>query len=194
MLGVLGHRGVDEARKPHARLDGVVVHELELRHRVQVEPVRKLAAQEAPRARQRIDGLACMLLAREVGEEHPGVRQVGRDLDLGDRHPAHARILDLVGEQIGEFALDLVAHALRALGVLLHGSIIPSRPRVGAVRRSSLHRAGPAGSHVARLRTDVSLTRGDIAPRLRRAALASRCRECLQLQPTKTFQRSGRTM
>ena len=58
--------------------------------------------------------------AREVREEDLRVREVGGDLDLGDRHQADARILDLVAQQIGEFALDLVADPLCALRRFLH--------------------------------------------------------------------------
>jgi hypothetical protein len=42
------------------------------------------------------------------------------DLDTGDRDAPHARVLDLVAQQFGQLALDLLSDALRALRMPLH--------------------------------------------------------------------------
>src|SRR5581483_9424466 len=120
VLLVFLDRAVDERRQPHPGLDRVVVGEPELRHRVEVQAARQLAAQEAGRARQRRDRLLRVLFPREMREEHGRVREVGRDVDVRDRHTADARILELAGQHLRELALDLVTDALGALRVLLH--------------------------------------------------------------------------
>ena len=47
-----------------------------------------------------------------------------------------ARILDLVAQELGELLLDLVADALRALGVLFHAAVF-ERGIVGLWARDS---------------------------------------------------------
>ena len=46
---------------------------------------------------------------------HGRVRQIGRDINLRHGDTAHARILDLVDQQVPQLALDLIGQALRAL-------------------------------------------------------------------------------
>ena len=82
---------------------------------------------------QRAHGLVGVLAAGEMGDEHLRVRQVRRHLDRGDRDPPDARILDLVAQEVRQLALDLVADALRALRMSLHG-----RSRVRARARYSV--------------------------------------------------------
>src|SRR5437867_1080887 len=50
--------------------------------------------------------------------ENLRVRQIRRDFDRRHRDHPDARILDVQAEKIGELALDLVADAMRALGIL----------------------------------------------------------------------------
>ena len=72
---------VDQLRQAHAGLDRVVVGEVQLRHRVELHPVRELGAQEAGGALQRPHRLVGVLAAGEVRDEDLRVREVGRDFD-----------------------------------------------------------------------------------------------------------------
>ena len=64
-LAVRRHCVVDELRHLHAVLDRVVVGEVQLGHRIEPEPVRKLAAQEARGARERVHGGLGLLAPRD---------------------------------------------------------------------------------------------------------------------------------
>src|SRR5690242_18142276 len=119
-LAIGRHRLVDELRHPHARLDRIVVRERELRHRIEVQAPRQLAAQKTGGARQSLRRLVARFLAREMREAHGRMRQVGRNVDAGDRHRADARVLHLVTQEIGKLALDLIADAVGALGMTFH--------------------------------------------------------------------------
>src|SRR6185437_3805888 len=117
---VFSDRLVDQLRHPDTGFDRVVVGELQLRHRVEVEAPRELAAEEPGGSRERLRGILRRLLAREMREAHRRVRKVARDVDAGDRHRPDARVLDLVSKEIRALALDLVADAMGALGSTLH--------------------------------------------------------------------------
>ena len=67
---------VDQLRQAHAGLDRIVVREVELRHRVELHPVRELGAQEAGGALQRAHRLVGVLAAGEMRDEDLRVRQV----------------------------------------------------------------------------------------------------------------------
>ena len=88
---------------------------MKLRHRVKIQPVRELAAQESRRARQRRDRRLRMILAGEMRETNRRMREIRSHIDRCDRDRANARILDVVLQKISELALDLVAHAMRSL-------------------------------------------------------------------------------
>ena len=61
------------------------------------------------------DRLVAVLAPGQVREVHLRVRHVAGDLDVRHRHLSHARILDLVAQQIRELVLDLLGDALGAL-------------------------------------------------------------------------------
>ena len=86
----------------------------------------ELAAQESGRPRECLDRGFGTFAAGKVCEAHRRVRQIRRHVDAGDRHRADARILDLVGEQVRDFALNLVADAVRALRRALHSVLLTS--------------------------------------------------------------------
>ena len=75
--------------KPHAGLDRVVVDEVQLRHGVELQPMRQLAAQEAGGARQRLTRLVAVLAPGEVREDRPSRATGPRETSTrGDRHRA----------------------------------------------------------------------------------------------------------
>src|SRR5581483_12275947 len=58
---------------------------------------------------------------------------VGRDFDTGQRDHADARVLQLVAQDVGQLALDLVGDAAETLGVR-HGRTTPKSRSFGALR------------------------------------------------------------
>src|SRR6266446_6425577 len=120
VLMVFGNCVVDQLRQAQTRLDRIVVGEVQLRHAVQLEPVRELAAQISRGMLQRRDYRGRLLRAAEMRHEDLRVRKIRRDFDRRHRDHADARVLDVQPETIGELTLDLVTDALRALGVFLH--------------------------------------------------------------------------
>ena len=73
-----------------------------------------------------LTALVGVLAAGEMREEDLRVRQVGRDSTRGERDHADARVLQLVAQQLGELALDLVgdasaADALREMRCVIRG-------------------------------------------------------------------------
>src|SRR5204862_2304552 len=104
-----------------------VVGEMQLRHRVELHTVRELRAQESSGASERPHRLFGVLATLEIGHEDLRMREIGRNLDRGDRDAADARVLHLLAQQLRELALDLLADALRALRMLLHRTATTKR-------------------------------------------------------------------
>src|SRR5204862_2747511 len=104
---------VDQAREMVAPLDGFVVLEAKLWSGVHLDALRQLRAQETGRAPEALQGVRHLLLG-EQREEDLGVRKVRRDVDRRDGQHADARVAQLPGDEVREFALDQVAQFLRA--------------------------------------------------------------------------------
>ena len=107
------------------------MHEVQRRQGVDVQTLAQLAAHVAGGGRQAFDGLLDLLRAvLEHGEEDLRVRVVGRDLHFGDGDHADPWVFQLVGDDFGQIALDLVRDALTALRdgftVFCHDSVLLS--------------------------------------------------------------------
>src|SRR5579864_165997 len=123
MLTVRRDRLVDELRHADARFDRIVVDEMELRHRIEVQAARQLAAQETGRPREPAGCRLRGFLAGEMREADGRVREIRRHVDARDGDGSYARVLDLVLQEVGKLALNLVAHPVRTLRDSLHARL-----------------------------------------------------------------------
>src|SRR5450755_3282697 len=115
VLAVFGDGVVDQLGQTKTGFNGIVVHEMELRHRIEREPVRELSAQVSSRMLQGCNRGRRLLLAGQMREKNLGVRKVGGHFDRGDSDHADPRVLDVQLQQIAKLALDLIADPLRTL-------------------------------------------------------------------------------
>ena len=99
---------VEDRRGRLAALHRLVVHEAQLGRGVELDAPGELRAQEPRGASQALAGVRQLFLLQN-GEENLGVREIRRYVDRGDGHHAHARIAQLVLQEIGQLALDLIA-------------------------------------------------------------------------------------
>src|SRR5579862_8606170 len=97
--------------------------------------MRKLRAQEPGGMLQRLHRIGSLRGTGEMGEEYLGMRQIRRDFDAGHGDHADPRILHVQAQKIGELTLDLIADAMRPLGVLLHRWAPVSSRRSASMRR-----------------------------------------------------------
>src|SRR5690606_16216045 len=99
----------EELLDPHGVLQRTVELEAQLRDSSDVKALAQLSANERGRGRQTLQGLRLARLVPHDPDVDARVEEVRRDLDLGDRHMADTRVLDLALEDLGDLASELLS-------------------------------------------------------------------------------------
>lgn len=112
-FGAVGVRLVDQPRHLDGPFDGLVVMEMQRRHRVDMQAPEQLVVQMAGGMRERFQRL--LRVAGQRGEVDLRVGVIRRQLDALDCHDPDARIFDLA-QQFRQIALDLIGDLDIAIG------------------------------------------------------------------------------
>ena len=105
---------VEDGQHARAALGRIVLFDVQLRYALKAQ-----LAQSAAHERHRVPKSAQCLLPLgqrpDDGDPHVGVAQVGRDLNVRDRHEADARVIDLAPDNLAYLLAQQLVDARRAL-------------------------------------------------------------------------------
>src|SRR6185295_5584391 len=106
--------------------------ELQLGHALQPQARSDLAPEERRRALERARRIAPRLVVAESREMHARDLQVRADVHTRQRHEPDPRVVDLAGEERGQFAANLVGNAVRTRA-LRHAEVSSLKSQLSGV-------------------------------------------------------------
>src|SRR5262249_48944788 len=105
---------VEDRQHARAAFGAVVIFDMQLGDALQAQ-LAEPAAYERHRMRQRTQSLLALGRRADDRNPHAGVAQVRADLDVGNRHEADARVIDLATNDVAYLFAEQLIDARRAL-------------------------------------------------------------------------------
>ena len=106
---------VEQVEDPGPALERVVELEVELRDPLQPEPLAELVTDERHLPAHRGQRRLPLLGLADHADRHPGVAQVRRRLDVGDRGEPDPRVVDLAAEDLADLLPQQLVDSIRSL-------------------------------------------------------------------------------